>query len=739
MKKNKTTNIVAGVLMLGFICLFLILTGRFLYIQTTGEIDHVSLKEWAKDKRTTSYTISAERGKIFDKNGVALAYDRPTFRIYATVDQDISKNSKTPKHIVDPEETAELLAPLLKIKKQDLYDRLKKGLDNPKTKQIEFGSKGKGLAMKTKEAIEQLNLPGLHFIEEPIRYYPNGIFASHIIGFAQETEKEVEGKTLREIEGIAGIENASDKLLKGKDGRISYERDIYGKKLLDPKERVQLPKDGDDIYLTIDQKIQTLLEDVMSEAEKNYTPNRLIAIVMNPKTGEILAMSNRPSYNPNNPTDVKNWYNDAVSIPFEPGSTMKIFTWASAIEEGVYNGSEAYQSGTYQINERIRKVRDHNGGSGWGKISFDEGFQRSSNVAASKLVWEKMGPDTFLEYLKAFQFDQKTGIDLPGEQVGKILYNYPDEKLTTSFGQGSTFTPIQQMKAATAIANNGKMMQPFVVKKIVDPNTGEVIKEHTPKVAGEPISKETATQVLKLLESVVSGEHGTGASYGLADYSVGGKTGTAQIPNPKGKGYLTGYGNNVFSFLGMAPADDPKLMMYVAVKQPNLLTEDGYESGQAPISFIFKNVMENALRYLDIEPDKEQSKQVETVKTPNLVGKTTVEAKKILKDIGITPVIIGNGKTINQQNILSDTEILQGERMIIVSDKPKMPDITGWSLRDVLQLANLLNLKVDTAGNGYVVKQSIQAGKELKKGMPLQVKFEKPKIDKKKSINEEDS
>src|SRR5699024_4189262 len=319
----------------------------------------------------------------------------------------------------------------------------------------------------------------------------------------------------KEIKGITGIEHEKNELLKGKDGFISFERDKYNKKLLDPNEVIKKPVDGQDIYLTIDQKVQTLLEDVMTQVDEEYSPERISAIVMNAKSGEIIAMGNRPSYNPNNPTDVENWYNDAVSIPFEPGSSMKMFTWAAAIEEGVYNGNERYKSGTYRVNEQVQPIRDHNGGEGWGTITYDEGFLRSSNVASSKLLLEKMDSDTYLDYLHAFDFDKKTGIDLPGEAVGTISYTYPRDKLSTTFGQGTTLTPIQQVNAATAIANEGEMLKPYVIKKIVDSNSGDIVEENSAEVVGKPISKETANQVLDLLENVVTSEEGTGQMYAL--------------------------------------------------------------------------------------------------------------------------------------------------------------------------------------------------------------------------------
>ncbi|HEY4600400.1 MAG TPA: penicillin-binding transpeptidase domain-containing protein [Cerasibacillus sp.] len=720
MKKNKRTQVVTAILFLFFTALFLVLTGRFLYIQVSGKVGDVDLNKWAEEKRTASYNIPAERGKIFDKDGNALAYDRPTYRLYANVDQE------HPKSVKNVKKTAKQLAPIINLEEKELRKRLESGLNNKKAKQIEFGSHGRKLSEKQKDKIHALEIPGIHLMEEAIRYYPNGDFASHVIGFAKkETSKESDYGT--RMKGTTGIEKEMNEQLTGKKGRISYERDLFNKKLVDPNEIVQKPLHGHHIYLTLDQKIQTLLEDVLSEADALYQPKRMTAIVMDPKTGKILALSNRPSYNPNKPVGVENWYNDAISVPFEPGSTMKMFTWAAAIEEGVYNGSEGYKSGRYRINERIQPVPDHNGGKGWGTISYDEGFQRSSNVATAKIVWEKLGTEKFLDYLKAFQFDKETGIDLPGEMSGKILYNWPLEKVTTGFGQGSTLTPMQQMKAATAIANEGKMMKPYIIDKVVNPNTKTVKQENKPEVVGEPISKETADAVLELLETVVYGKHGTGKAYQLENYKVAGKTGTAQIPNPNGGGYLRGYGNNIYSFLGIAPADDPKLMMYISVKQPNLKKADGsYESGSAPLAFVFKNVMENSLHYLNVEPNQEEEEGTKSTTLPDLVDQPVKDILKLEKEIGLKISVIGKGKNIVSTNLEKDTEVYSGDHLIVITDSIVMPNIIGWSYRDVLQLANLLELQIEVEGNGYVTSQSIPEGKRLTKKDRLKIELKPP-------------
>lgn len=717
MKKNKKTNLIASLLMIIFMFIFLVISGRFIYIQATGEVSDVSLIDWANEKREASIVLQAERGKIYDHNGMTLAYNRPAYRVYAVLDPEYSKNQKEPKHVVDPKKTAEMLAPLLHMDKNEIKDTIDKGIEKEKY-QVEFGQTGKNLTQQEMEEIKALQLPGIYFLEDAIRYYPNGMFASHIIGFSQQ-----DGES-EELQGITGIESEKNKLLSGTDGFYRYQRDKYNNKLLHPKEVVKKPENGNDIYLTIDQKIQTLLEDVLSQVDEKYEPERITAVVIDPETGEILAMSNRPSYNPNNPEQVENWYNDVISTPFEPGSTTKMFTWAAAIESGVYNGDEYYESGKYVVNQKIEPINDHNGGAGWGTITFDEGFRRSSNVAASKLVWEKMGTDTFLDYLKKFGFDEKTNIDLPNEVSGQLLYNWPSEKLRTSFGQGSTLTPIQQLKAATAIANEGKMLQPYVIKKIVDSDTGDVIEENEPKVVGEPISAKTSEQMIELLDSVVNSKEGTGKPYQLKDYSVIGKTGTAQIPNPDGSGYLSGSENNIFSFLGMAPKDDPQLIMHVSVKQPKL---EPNESGSAPVSFIFNNVMENGLHYLHIDPDKDrENHKVETVTFPSIIDQEVKVAEKQLDKLDADVTIIGNGKKVVATNMDEGSEFYPNQRVIVLTNQPTMPNVAGWSQRDVLTLANMLDMNVKVSGSGFVTKQSIKKGKKIKNDMTLTIELKVP-------------
>lgn len=708
-----------------FLVLFIAVTGRFLYIQAKGEVNDVSLENWAADQRKVSYPLKAERGKIYDNAGVMLAYDRPVFRIYAVVDSSYSQYKDETLHVDNPKETANKLAKYLDIDAKEVEEKLTKVLkknedlsEDERQFQIEFGSKGKNISQTTKNEIDKENIPGIYFMEDSTRYYPNGTFASHIIGFARPDEKTKQNK----ITGIVGMEKVKNEILEGKDGHLSFERDKFNKKPLNSKEIISEPEDGNDIYLTIDQKIQTLLEDVLSDVVEIYEPERITATIMNPKTGEVIAMSNRPSYNPNQPDEVDNWYNDVISTPVEPGSTVKMFTWAAAIESGVYDGTETFESGSYQIDDKGRAINDHNQGRGWGKITYDEGFRRSSNVATAKLVWEKLTPDTYMKYLKAFDFDKKTEIDLPSENKGKIMFNYPIEKVTTGFGQGSTMTPIQQLKAATAIANNGKMMKPYVIKKIINPSTEEVVEENKPSTVSEPISKETANHVLKLLGDVVNGEGGTGKSFQINDYSVAGKTGTAQIPDPEG-GYLKGKENYLFSFLGMAPKNNPELMMHVSVTQPKLTDT---QVGSDLTSLIFTRVMSNSLKYLNIEPDKTNEGEIEAIAMPKVLDEKTKDVEKKLKQLNIHYKLIGDGDKIIASTVSESTELLRNNTVMLITSQPTMPDLTGWSKREVLELGQILDIPIEAKGDGFVTKQNIKVSEKITKQTKLKIELSKP-------------
>lgn len=711
MKRTKNPNINRGAatILFVFLLLFILLFFRFLYIEVTQKVSGNEINALAEKVWTDKKVIEAQRGSILDRKGNVLAQDIPSYTIYAIVDEAY------PNHVKEPEKTAELLAPILDIDKDEIATKLQQ----EGRFQVEFGAQGRKLSQAKKKEIENLELDGIGFVRHSKRYYPNQAFASHMIGFTNENDDD------HSQVGIMGLEQKFNDDLAEKNGRVTFKRDRSGIRLPVPDEKVEKPKHGKNVHLTIDDNIQLIVEQTLDEVVEHYNPERAIAIVVNPKTGEVLGMSNRPGFNPNK-RDVTNYSNHAISSRFEPGSTMKIFTLAAAIEEGVYNGNELFRSGRYKVYSDT--ISDHNDGQGWGSISFDEGVIRSSNVAFSILARDKIGVDRFYQYLVDFGFENKTGIDLPDEVNSAIQFEAEIEKVTTSFGQGTAITPIQQVQAATAIANQGEMMRPYVAQKIVDPEKNETLEEVQPKSVGNPISAETSTKVLNLLERVV--EEGTGKPFAIEGYQIAGKTGTAQIPSPQG-GYMKGWGKNIYSFIGFAPKDDPELIVYTAIDRPNL---EGFETGSQATAMLFKGIMQNSLQYLNIKPDEtdktdaDSREQDDGIILEDNSGESLEKVEKKLEEQGLKVELLGNpNSNVTAQVPFPEATVLQGERILLKGDgHVKLPDLTGWSLADALKLIEIMELKSEIKGSGYVAKQNIKVDEVIREGDTIKLELAPP-------------
>jgi len=696
---------------IGTVILFVSLIGRVSYIQLADTVEGTEVKSYVNEKYNSTQVIPALRGGIYDANGEPLAEEVTSYTVSAALDPKLSINSKIPHHVVDKEKTARELAPILNISEQSILDQLMK-----KKKQVELGPGGRNISQDKKDKIEKLALPGIVFTPTHARYYPNGVFASHILGY---TTLDDAGNLV----GAMGLEKSLNKEMTEQDGKVTYLRDRKGNILPYEKAKITPPKNGDNVYLTLDSKIQSLLDDSMTQVEKEYKPEKMVAIVMDPKTGKIVAMGNRPSFDPNT-HDITNYTNDAVSSAFEAGSTMKVFTVAAAMNEGVYNGNEYYHSGSYKVGKTV--IHDVNK-TGWGSITFNEGVQRSSNVAMSILLNQKLGADRYLQYYKKFGFTEKTGINIPGEVSGRLSYNSQLAQTTTAFGQGSTVTPIEIVKAASAIANDGKMMKPYIVDSIVNPDTQKTVEQYHPEVVDTPITAETAKKERELLSTVITSPHGTGHAYALDGYTLAGKTGTAQVSNGKGK-YLKGYGQNLFSFLGMAPAENPQLVMYVSVLKPKLQPT---QLGSGPVSSIFKPVMQGALQYMKVaQTGTENVKQMvdhDSTTVPNLQGLSVDEAKSLTNTNGLKLVQLGNGSTVVGQSIKQDSTVVRGTTVYVkTSGKNKMPSLDGWSLMDVRRLSDLFNLKLNIKGSGFVISQSKNVGSEIRDGDFLSIELKPP-------------
>lgn len=700
--KNKNINRGAALIFALIVVAFLYIYVSIINVQVTKQYKGTNLTEASTQKYTSYTNVLAKRGTIYDANGLPLAQDIPSYTLVAVLDKEkfsVGKD-KQPLHVVDAKQTAELIAPIIDMDIDEMLQILSKD-----KLQVEFGVKGKNLTIEQKEQIEALDLPGIEFIEGKRRFYPNGTLAAHTIGFSQLTD---DTKAESQSEGKLGLEKSMDEFLAEKNGQAVYQLSSFGVVLKD-QDQSKDPIDGKNVYLTLDQKIQIFLEDAMDAVVEDYEPEEIIGIVADPKTGKILAMAQRPTFDLNE-RNIENYLNTAVGYAYEPGSTMKIFTLAAAIEEGVWNPNLTFKSGKYKVGPSV--ISDHNG-VGWGTITFLEGVQRSSNVLFINIGEKYLGYDTFRTYLDKFGFNQKVGIDLPNESAGKILFNYEVEKATSTFGQGTSVTPLQQIQAATAIANDGKMMKPYLIERIEDANTKEVIQQTKPEVVGTPVSAKTAKEVREILQTTVTSEVGTAQNYNIDEYEVAGKTGTAQLP-AKGGGYLTGWNNYFFSFLGMVPADDPELLVYISVKQPKLDAKK-YEAGSVPVSKIFNRVVINTLQYMNVQPNEEKVSVTKyETKLPDFIGLSLAEAKKMAKSKELSVTVVGNGKKIVSQYPEQDSTVPLTEKILLFTDgKLTMPDLTGWSMREIMNISSLLNLNVTFEGEGYAYAQTIPSGRTL--------------------------
>ncbi|RQW20760.1 PASTA domain-containing protein [Bacillus sp. C1-1] len=700
--KRAVTNKRAVVLLFLFLAVFVVLVGRIAYIQVTKEVKGNDLVAMAEERYSRSEVLPSERGSISDRHGSVLAEDIPAYHVLAV----LSENQGKGNYIEDIKRTAEQLAPIIQLEVEELTRMLTDGKDEGRY-QIELGPTSRYLSFETKETIQDLKLPGIQLEEATRRYYPNQTFASHVIG----------QKSINEDIGSIGLEGRLDEFLASTDGSIEYSR--LGR-LNSPAENITLPSDGASVQLTLDTRIQASMEQAMSQVELEFSPEKMTAIAADAKTGEILAMSNRPSFNPNQHGQIENYLNYAVADAVEPGSTLKMFTVAAAIEEGYFQDDHSFQSGEYEIDLHSNPVRDVNP-EGWGEISYEEGVHRSSNVLMSKLVLEDLGIEPFYQYLEDFGFSKSTGIDLSQESAGKLEKGRRSDAARTAFGQTSTMTPIQLVQAATAIANGGKMMKPYIVQEIKD-DEGKVLQEGSSEVVGEPISAETAAHVRDLLRGVVTEEYGTGRKYDIQGVDVLGKTGTAQIAEQGG--YLNGHGQYLYSFLGMAPYEDPEIVVYVSVTKPNLTTE---QSGNDPVSMIFNAVMQSSMVYLDLEPNEEElleEAEESGFDMVNVVGERTTYATELLEDKKV--IVVGEGDRIDYQEPAEGVRVLNDEPILLITDGESraLPDMRGWSRRDVLKMTNILDLELDYSGNGYVVQQSPVAGTPISEGESLQVHLE---------------
>lgn len=613
------------------VLLFVLIIGRIFFIQV---IDYKKLNSLANDLWSRNLPIGADRGLITDRNGVVLAENITTTSLVVV-----------PNQIVDKEETAKKLSEILNTSYDDMLKHL-----NKKTSIERIHPEGRKLSFEIADKINSLNLDGVYLLKESKRNYPYNNLLSHVLGYVGIDNQ-----------GLSGIELAYDEYLKGEDGSIKYYSDGFGKKL-EKATVYNSPQSGMNVALTIDINIQQAIENELDNVVAKYNPEQALIVVANPKTGEIYGMSSRPNFNPNeyNKYDLETINrNLPIFNTYEPGSTFKVISLASSIQEKTINLFEDnyFDSGSINVSGSRIKCWKH---GGHGSQTFLQVVENSCNPGFV-VMGERLGKERLMDYVKKFGFGEKTGIDLSGEENG-ILFDVdkmgPVETATTAFGQGVSVTPIQQVMGVSAAVNGGHLYTPYLVSSISNANTLDTVLVNKPKLKRDVISEETSKLVRYALESVVA--KGTGRNAYLNGYRVGGKTGTAQ--KVKDGRYMDG--NYILSFIGFMPANDPEVVVYVAVDNPKGVVQYG-GTVAAPIAKRVVEASANALNIKKSKSDIEREYELWDIKyyeVPNVIGMTKKEARAA---IGINYQIeySGTGEKVIYQSPKEGEFVKQGEKI----------------------------------------------------------------------------
>lgn len=611
------------------VLVFIIIIIRVFCLQV---VEYRKLNTLAENLWSRNLPVGADRGRILDRHGKVIAGNVTTSSLVLI-----------PNQIKNKDEVSKNLAEVLGVTYDEMYKHVSKKVSIERVH-----PEGRDLSYEISEKINNYKYDGVYLLKETERYYPYKETLSHVIGYVGIDNQ-----------GLSGLELLYDKYLTGTNGSIKYFSDGKGKKLVLP-EIYETPTPGMDINLTIDLDLQLILENELTNAEKKYNVEGAIGIVMDPKTGEILAMSNRPTFDP---TNYQNYSietinrNLAIWSSYEPGSTFKILTVAAAVNEGKINLFEDtyFDTGSIRVDGGVLHCWKH---KGHGQQTFLEVIENSCNPGFV-VMGNKLGKETLFDYIYRFGFGKKTGIDLNGEGKG-ILFDLekvgPLELATTSFGQGVSVTALQQVEAVSAIINNGNMYTPFVVKSISDYETGTIIKETKPNLKGKNLIKEESSKLVRYaLESVVA--NGSGHNAYIEGYRIGGKTGTAQKVGQDGK-YMVG--NYILSFIGFMPADEPKYVVYIALDGAKGVTQYG-GTASAPIA---KNIFNGIINLYDLKESKDVMPkeylwyETKYVEVPDVRGLSLKEAKKALN--GFTIEYTGIGEVVIETNPSPGKRVKEG-------------------------------------------------------------------------------
>ncbi len=679
------------------------------------------LSAYADSANITTSVIKALRGNIYDRAGGVIAQDNRTYNIVCVLADYRPAVEGQIAYVADKEGTADILSSILGMDKNRILEYFSQDVY-----QTELGEAGRKLPKATKDLIESYELPGIEFTDSIQRVYPMGQFAANLVGYAQSDET---GSTV----GQMGLELYLDSYLSGKDGSHSYQVDKNGYILPGMKETIVSAQNGYNVTLTLDPGIQSTLEESFKITENRFNAYRVWGGAMEIATGKVVAWGQSPSFDPNSLDNITEYQNIGAQLPYEPGSTLKPFTWAAAMNEGVYDGNMTTDGNQFcfvgdAYNNPVRTYSDDNygcifnaNGVQWGSIDLDHGLVYSLNTVAATIQNELITPDIHLDYLKKFGFFQPVDTDGLPESSGTLNFSYAYDKVALSFGQGTSVTMLQLFQAYSAIFGDGRTVRPYFVESIRDPYDNSVIYQAETKYTGEPITAETAKQVQQLMYRVVNDSDGTAMYYRIPECKVIGKTGTGEVA-VNGQYQSDRYITSVILAL---PADHPQVLVYYAFDSP----ADKYSHyNTEAVTALTRKV---AMTYgFNDSGSKEAApaavpQQIDTYEMPALANHSVRYCTDKLGPLNMQVYILGEGSETIDQFPKAGTAITTGQRIFLLTDTNSfiMPDMTGWTRKDVAGLWAVSGFGFQLSGEGTAVSQNIPPGTLVTKGTQILVEF----------------
>ena len=717
------------------ILVFFIFLINFAVIIGTDSKFGKNLSELSHQVHQKTEIVPAKRGTIYDRNGAVIAEDATTYNVYAIIDKTYKSAKGEVLYVEESQynQVADVFNRYLGMEK----DYVVQQLSQKKLNQVSFGAAGNDISYSNMDAIrselEAANIKGVDFTTSPNRSYKNGTFASQFIGQAQLVEDKEGNKTLQ---GITGIEKSLDRILGGQDGVVTYEKDRNGNIVPGSDKVAVKTEDGKDVYTTLSAELQTYLETRMDVFQEKVKGKFVSATLVSAKTGEILATTQRPTFNADTKEglDIKNlrtWNTILYQDQYEPGSTMKVMTLAAAIDHGTFPAyNEVYYNNELQVKDAIIKDWEINMGLSEGRyMNIAQGFAYSSNIGMTKLE-QKMGNNVWMNYLKLFKFGLPTRFGMGDEGFGGLPGDNYVTQAMSSFGQGISVTQTQMLRAFSAIANDGEMLEPKFISAIYD-GKHESARKSQREIVGNPVPASVAQQTRNYMITVgTDPQFGTlyssdGPIIQVAGQNVAVKSGTAQIATANG--YLEGENDNINSIVVMTPAEDPDFIMYVTVQQP--------EVSFSPTSWqeLVNPVLEDAVALKDELNLVTETKALDgvtkedTYKMPSAESlskelnlKQTISpggfADELRRNL-IQPVVLGTGKNIKKMSVSAGTKLKANEQVLLLTDDlDSVPDMYGWTKENVDKFAEWTGIEITYKGEGSrVSKQNVKVETALKK------------------------